>query len=87
MEARMLLRIVVAREPRQWFDEDNDFVGPEFIEKVVAFDGVPYLGFVDRNRTRNKINLREYVHGMDQHAKLQDFFKQKAPGAAVLPTA
>ncbi|ETK77189.1 hypothetical protein F441_16868 [Phytophthora nicotianae CJ01A1] len=81
----VLLRIVVAREPRQWFDEDNDFVGQEFSEKVVEFDGVPYLGFVDRNRTSNKIKLREFTHGMDQHEKLQEFFRQKAPGAAVAP--
>ena len=39
----VLLRIVVAQEPRQWFDEDNDFVGPEFTDKVVEFDGVKYV--------------------------------------------
>jgi len=78
----VLMRIVVASHPRQWFDEDNDFVGDEFSDKVVWFDGVPYLGFVDRNRTSNKIHVREFVHGMDQHQKLQDFFRQKAPGLA-----
>ncbi|GMF19120.1 unnamed protein product [Phytophthora lilii] len=83
----VLLRIVVAREPRQWFDEDNDFVGEEFSEKVLWFDGVPYLGFVDRNQTSNKVKVKEYPHGMDEHVKLQEFFRQKAPGAAVVPAA
>lgn len=83
----VLMRIVVAREPRQWFDEDNDFVGPEFSKKVVEFDGVPYLGFVDRNRTSNKIKVREFVHSMDQHEKLKEFFLLKAPGPAAATTA
>ncbi|KAE8901778.1 hypothetical protein PF005_g18094 [Phytophthora fragariae] len=82
----VLMRIVVAREPRQWFDEDNDFVGPEFSKKVVEFDGVPYLGFVDRNRTSNKIKVREFVHSMDQHEKLKGFFLEKAPGPAAATT-
>ncbi|POM77345.1 Hypothetical protein PHPALM_5281 [Phytophthora palmivora] len=79
----VMMRIVVASEPRQWFDEDNDFVGEEFSKKVLWFDGVPYLGFVDRNRTSNKIHVKEFVHGMDEHKKLQEFFRQKAPGAIV----
>ncbi|POM80785.1 Hypothetical protein PHPALM_1333 [Phytophthora palmivora] len=83
----MMLRIVVASEPRQWFDEDNDFVGEEFSEKVLWFDAVPYLGFVDRNRTSNKIHMKQFMHGMDEHKKLQEFFRQKAPGGIVVPAA
>ncbi|CAI5721339.1 unnamed protein product [Peronospora destructor] len=82
-ENAVLLRIVVAREPRQWFDEDNDFiVGPEFGDKVVVFDGVPYLGFVGKNHTHNKIKVTEFVAGMDQHALLAAFFRQKVSDAA-----
>lgn len=76
-DTAVLLRIVVARESRQWFDEDNDFVGLEFSEKVVEFDGVPYLGFVDKNLTNNKIKVREFVDGADQYEKMQAFFRQK----------
>ncbi|CAH0513198.1 unnamed protein product [Peronospora belbahrii] len=84
-ENAVMLRIVVAREPRQWFDEDNDFVGPEFSEKVVEFDGVPYLGFVDKNESNNKVKVREFLGELDQHKRLQDFFRQKAPGLTVVP--
>ncbi|KAF4324015.1 hypothetical protein BBO99_00002502 [Phytophthora kernoviae] len=83
----VMLHIVVAREPRQWFDEDNDFVGPEFSEKVVEFDGVPYLGFVGRNKTTQKIKVNEFVAGVDEHAKLQEFFRQKPAGAAIAPVS
>ncbi|RLN86478.1 hypothetical protein BBJ28_00003678 [Nothophytophthora sp. Chile5] len=79
----MLLRIVVAREPRQWFDEDNDFVGLEFGDKVVEFDGVPYLGVVTKNMTDNKVNVKEYVYGIDKQEKLQEFFRPKALPAVV----
>ncbi|CEG42946.1 Uncharacterized conserved protein [Plasmopara halstedii] len=83
----VLLRIVVAREPRQWYEEDNDFVGDEFSDKVVMFDGVPFVGFVDRNRTNNKIQVNEFTIGVDQHEKLQNFFRQKAPGMVDVPAA
>ena len=83
----VMLRIVVARTPHQWFYGDNDFVGPKFSDKVLVFDGVPYLGFVDRNWTNNKVKVREFVDGMDEHRKLQAFFRQKAPVAPVAPVA
>ena len=86
-DTAVMLRIVVASTPHQWFEEDNDFVGPEFSNEVLVFDGVPYLGFVDRNRTNNKVKMREFVAGVDKHDKLQAFFRQKAPGASVAPTA
>ncbi|CAI5743343.1 unnamed protein product [Hyaloperonospora brassicae] len=86
-DTAVMLRIVVASTPHQWFEEDNDFVGPEFSSEVLVFDGVPYLGIVDRNRTSNKVMMREFVAGVDQHDKLQAFFRQKAPGASVVPTA
>ncbi|KAG7396319.1 hypothetical protein PHYBOEH_002500 [Phytophthora boehmeriae] len=82
----VLLHIVVAREPRQWFDEDNDFVGPEF-SKYVWFDGVPYLGFVGRNETSQQIKVKEFAAGVDEHAKLQDFFRQRPAAAAIAPAS
>ncbi|CAI5701979.1 unnamed protein product [Peronospora effusa] len=87
-ENAVLLRIIVAREPHQWFEEDNEFIGPEFSDKVVVFDGVPYLGFVSKSETTKKIKVTEFVAGMDQHALLSAFFKQQVSIVpAVVPAA
>ncbi|TDH73206.1 hypothetical protein CCR75_003699 [Bremia lactucae] len=82
-DSAVMLRIVAAREPRQWFEEDNDFTGKEFSENVVVFDGVPFLGYVGRNHTSKKIHVTEYVYGPDRHDLLQKFFQRQAPGLAV----